>query len=39
MQSWVLCAIGAGFAAVFTLILGPWYFFYLASLLREAEAD
>ncbi|MDB4278326.1 hypothetical protein N9917_01850 [Deltaproteobacteria bacterium] len=34
-----LCAIGAGYVVVFWSLLGPWYFFYLASLLRQAEAD
>lgn len=34
-----LCAIGAGFVVVFWSVLGPWYFFYLMSILRQAEAD
>jgi hypothetical protein len=34
-----LCAIGAGFVVVFWSVLGPWYFFYLRSVLRQAEAE
>jgi len=34
-----LCAIGAGFVVAFWSVLGPWYFFYLRSVLRQAEAD
>ena len=34
-----MCAIGGGYVVVFWLILGPWYFFYLMSILRQAEAD
>ena len=32
-----LCAIGASFVVVFWSILGPWYLWYLISVLREAE--
>jgi hypothetical protein len=34
-----LCAGLGSFIVIFWLLLGPFYFFYLTSILRQAEAD